>query len=144
MRCHLMKYSGLFVYFKSLRYFPCSFFYVFSISPCSHGDHSCSTIVVATVHTIGEYSKLILQPAQSMYHDDTSLLLQPTLRLPQLLSYLNRVKVYEKHHNLKKTFNLRRSLVLTHWGWDKMAAIFHTTLSKTFSWMKMHDLRLEF
>ena len=27
---------------------------------------------------------------------------------------------------------------LTHWGRDKMAAIFQTTFSNTFSWMKMH------
>ena len=27
---------------------------------------------------------------------------------------------------------------LTHWGWDKMAAIFHMTFSNGFSWMKMY------
>ena len=29
--------------------------------------------------------------------------------------------------------------VLTHWGRDKMATIFQTTFSNTFSWMKMFD-----
>ena len=28
---------------------------------------------------------------------------------------------------------------LTHWGWDKMAAIFQMTFLNTFSWMKMYD-----
>ena len=32
---------------------------------------------------------------------------------------------------------------LTHWGWDKMAAISQTTLSNAFSWMKMLEFRLK-
>ena len=34
--------------------------------------------------------------------------------------------------------------VLTHWGRDKMAAIFQTTLSNAFSWMKMLEFRLKY
>ena len=34
--------------------------------------------------------------------------------------------------------------VLTHWGWDKMAAIFQTTFSNRFSGMKMYEFRLTF
>ena len=34
--------------------------------------------------------------------------------------------------------------ILTHWGRDKMAAIFQTTFSKAFSWMKMFKFRLNF
>ena len=33
---------------------------------------------------------------------------------------------------------------LTHWGRDKMDAIFQTTFSKGFSWMKMNEFRLRF
>ena len=33
---------------------------------------------------------------------------------------------------------------LTHWGWDKMAAIFQTAFSNTFSWMKIYEFRLRF
>ena len=33
---------------------------------------------------------------------------------------------------------------LTHWGRDKMAAIFQTTFSNAFSWMKMHEFCLRF
>ena len=33
---------------------------------------------------------------------------------------------------------------LTHWGQDKMAAIFQTTFSNEFSWMKMFKFRLRF
>ena len=33
---------------------------------------------------------------------------------------------------------------LTHWGRDKMAAIFQTTFSNVFSWIKMYELRLTF
>ena len=33
---------------------------------------------------------------------------------------------------------------LTHWGWDKMAAISQTTLSNAFSWKKMYEFRLKF
>ena len=35
-------------------------------------------------------------------------------------------------------------LTLTHWGRDKMAAIFQTTFSNAFSWMKMYQFRLKF
>ena len=35
-------------------------------------------------------------------------------------------------------------LSLTHWGRDKMAAIFQTTFSNAFSWMKMYKFRLRF
>ena len=31
-----------------------------------------------------------------------------------------------------------------HWGWDKMAAIFQTTVSNGFSWMKMYEFWLKF
>ena len=33
--------------------------------------------------------------------------------------------------------------LLTHWGWDKMAAILQTTFSNLFSWMKMYEIRLK-
>ena len=33
---------------------------------------------------------------------------------------------------------------LTHWDRDKMAAIFQTTFSNAFSWMKMHEFQLRF
>ena len=33
---------------------------------------------------------------------------------------------------------------LTHWGRDKMAAIFQTTIWNAFSWMKMYEFRLRF
>ena len=33
---------------------------------------------------------------------------------------------------------------LTHWGRDKMAAIFQTTFLNVFSWMKMYEFRLGF
>ena len=36
------------------------------------------------------------------------------------------------------------TLLLTHWGRDKMAAISQTTFSNAFSWMKMHEFRLRF
>ena len=35
-------------------------------------------------------------------------------------------------------------LVLTHWGQDKMAAIFQKTFSNAFSWMKMYKFLLKF
>ena len=35
-------------------------------------------------------------------------------------------------------------VMLTHWGRDKMDAISQTTLSNTFSWIKMFEFRLKF
>ena len=34
--------------------------------------------------------------------------------------------------------------LLTHWGRDKMAAVFQTTFSNGFSWMKSYEFRLKF
>ena len=33
--------------------------------------------------------------------------------------------------------------VLTHWGWDKMAAIFQTKFWNRFSWIKMYEFSIE-
>ena len=35
-------------------------------------------------------------------------------------------------------------ICLTHWGCDKMVAIFKTTFSNGFSWMRMYEFRLTF
>ena len=51
------------------------------------------------------------------------------------------------HHSklLMKSHTITQHLqVLTHWGRDKMAAIFQTTFSNGFSWMKMYEFRLTF
>ena len=40
--------------------------------------------------------------------------------------------------------NIDDSISLTHWGRDKMAAIFQMTFSNGFSWMKMYEFRLTF
>ena len=34
--------------------------------------------------------------------------------------------------------------LLTHWGRDKMAAIYQTTFTNAFPWMKMYEFRLKF
>ena len=48
--------------------------------------------------------------------------------------------------NFKLRYRLDCILVhpLTHWGRDKTAAIFQTTFSNEFSWMKMYEFRLRF
>ena len=45
---------------------------------------------------------------------------------------------------LHQRYQLKTWLWLTHWGWDKMDPISQTTLSSTFSWMKMQEFRLKF
>ena len=39
---------------------------------------------------------------------------------------------------------INAGMLLTHWGRDKMDAIFQTTFSNAFSWMKMFEYRLKF
>ena len=41
-------------------------------------------------------------------------------------------------------FVIKLNTLLTHWGWDKMAAIFQTTFSNGFSWIKIYEFRLKF
>ena len=46
--------------------------------------------------------------------------------------------------DLQQMVILEPVLILTHWGRDKMAAIFQTTVSNGFSWMKMFEFWLTF
>ena len=51
-----------------------------------------------------------------------------------------------KYRGIKEVNNTctQKLLVLTHWGWDKMATISQTTFSNTFIWMKMFEFWLKF
>ena len=72
---------------------------------------------------------------------------------PVYTFYVANVKI---HHYVNQsalltisTMNIHNSsnwiqLLLTHWGWDKMAAISQTTFSSAFSWMKTFDFPLNF
>ena len=56
----------------------------------------------------------------------------------QAITWSNMTHIYDTiQYHYKK-------LSVTHWGRDKMAAIFQTTFSKAFSWMKMYQFRLRF
>ena len=46
--------------------------------------------------------------------------------------------------SMSRDSNLMSNWSLTHWGRDKMAAVFLKTFSNAFSWMKMYELRLRF
>ena len=45
---------------------------------------------------------------------------------------------------LQQGWGVLQLCLLTHWGRDKMAAIFQTIFSNAFSWMKMDEFRLTF
>ena len=50
-------------------------------------------------------------------------------------------------HKMRLCFHLSKRkivLLITHWGRDKMDDISQTTLSSSFSWMKMFEFRLKF
>ena len=55
------------------------------------------------------------------------------------LGILVHIWLYSEYHNTEKA-----ELSLTHWVRDKIAAIFQTTFSNAFPWMKMYKLRLRF
>ena len=46
------------------------------------------------------------------------------------------------HHT--DVYVLVTACTLTHWGRDKMGAIFQTTVPNAFSWMKIYEFRLKF
>ena len=46
--------------------------------------------------------------------------------------------------SINGSFSSAIGILLTHWGRDNMAAIFQTTFSNAFSWMKMYKFRLRF
>ena len=59
--------------------------------------------------------------------------------------FLGRCVCHFKCANFKHTLRIYIwSIVLTHWGRDKMDAISQTTSSSAFSWMKMFEFRLKF
>ena len=53
-------------------------------------------------------------------------------------------KMHLKMSSAKWRLFLLGLIELTHWGWDKMAAISQTTFSIAFSWMKWYEFRLRF
>ena len=55
------------------------------------------------------------------------------------------VCLFQSYHIRMHWFHsCARSITSTHWGRDKMAAIFHTAFWNPFSWMKMYKFRLSF
>ena len=50
----------------------------------------------------------------------------------------------EKHNFSHSEYKWCENHSLTHWGRDKMDAIFQMTVSNGFSWMKMYEFRLKF
>ena len=69
----------------------------------------------------------------------------------QTASYAQNVSIWWRHHEflLLKRYNssiLNAGIlcISTHWGQDKMAAKFLTTISNIFSWMKKYRFRLRF
>ena len=61
------------------------------------------------------------------------------VRLPKRSLYVAHMTLY-----FFRTGYWPRIALLTHWGRNKMAAIFQTTLSSAFSWMKIFKFRLRF
>ena len=51
---------------------------------------------------------------------------------------------YSPKHQTKDAHSSHSSVVLTHWGRDKIAAISQTTFSNAFSWMKINEFCLRF
>ena len=63
------------------------------------------------------------------------------------LGYLFNIGLQNKHGSLFFCISIltriRTASELTHWGWDKIAAIFQTFWN-AFSWMRMYEFRLRF
>ena len=80
--------------------------------------------------------------AKNMYTDNDISLVYRTASLYQIAMFWHR-----ENANLVKVIicddaYIHLTQVLTHWGRDKMAAIFQTTSPSGFSWMKMYEFRL--
>ena len=84
----------------------------------------------------------------SQYWNDRVVILTQhwSLSTPKLV---NSISLQWRHDELDEVSNHQpRHCILnrlsTHWGRDKMAAIFQTTFSNGFSWMKMYEFLLTF
>ena len=135
--------------------------------PCDRRLTLCplvTHIYVSMIHVINHYLILcwligkkinkictIYQPSPTIYKILCPLLINFAL---ELVSHLLHVKQLKNNnialfsmligHRLKALLNWFIISPLTHWGRDKMAAIFQTTFWNAFSWMKMFDFRLRF
>ena len=67
---------------------------------------------------------------------------KPALHMPEPLSTTRAVT--SSSHMIDRSLERKKIPVLSHWGREKMAAIFQTTFSNAFSWMKMYKFRLRF
>ena len=63
--------------------------------------------------------------------------------VPMLEAAINSGLVFGMVTDLLYT-NMKTWFILTHWGPDKMIAIFQTTFSNAFSWMQIYEFRLNF
>ena len=80
-----------------------------------------------------------------VYCSDLLIFLWRNNHLPcQLNIELDTLKWLLAHVLSAKWQAVARDWNLTHWGRDKMAAIFQTTFSNEFLWMKMYEFRLSF
>ena len=75
--------------------------------------------------------------------------LAPSYWQGELLGWLTR-KDTKQHHRKAHVQLISMAVIMcgfwlvTHWGQDKMVAIFQTTFSNVFSWMKIYTFRLKF
>ena len=81
----------------------------------SHFGNNCATSV---------FLDIVGKPLRAVFHNSCTMGCCP--HMPYILAYDGAI------------------VDLTHWGQDKMAAIFQTTFSNAFSWMKMYKFWLRF
>ena len=69
------------------------------------------------------------------------------MRFQRCMDYRSNSKlpfIFDRPTTRSYMFFIRDLDNISHWGWDKMAAIFQTTYSNAFSWIKMYEFRLRF
>ena len=70
----------------------------------------------------------------------------PGTMYPILYTETHKTRVMEIHFVTINIQNYKdnKEAPITHWGWDKMAAVLEMTFSNAFTWMKLFKLRLIF
>ena len=123
-------------------------------SPCCHAHLALFTLATSRFPIFSPRffvcsSLLVVIPCASLAYRSSIFLSAHFLEL-SLRHYIDFGQIFCSHKFLQLAWHgvgihwLHNHDGLTHWGWDKMAAILQWTFTKSFSWMKMCEFQQKF
>ena len=111
----------------------------------THPTHNCTHKNGGNLETLPGWPKKLQHNKQyTMYVSFNNLVSLSFVPMNWVVIDLGNGLPYVSCQGFTWTNTYSLSMTLTHWGREKMAAIFQTTFSNAFSWMKIYEFRLNF